>query len=97
MEFYFREVGLSHLKHIVAICEEYVATLFVGGHELVLTLLECSKSLLVVAFNPACFVEADRLPTALCAILVEEAILDYFKLELTDRADNLAIVELVGE
>ena len=49
MEFYFREVGLSHLKHIVAIGKEYVATLFVGGHELVLTLLNaasaCSSSL----------------------------------------------------
>ena len=97
MEFYFREVGLSHLKHIVAIGKEYVATLFVGGHELVLTFLECCECMLVVTFNPACFVEAYRLPTALCAILVEEAILDNFKLELTDRADNFAIVELVGK
>ena len=97
MEFYFWEVGLSHLKHIVAISEEHVTTFFVGGHKLVFTLLECSECLLVVTFNPASLVEADWFPTALCTILMEKSILDNFKLELTDRTDNFAVVELVGE
>lgn len=41
MKLYFRKVILSHLKHVVAVGKEDVATLFVGGHKLAFACLEC--------------------------------------------------------
>ena len=93
----FGEVSLGHLEDVVGVGEEDVAALFVYGHELMLALLEGGERFGVVAFDPAGFVEADRLPATLRAIFVEEAILDDFELELTDGADDLATVELVGK
>ena len=97
MEFDFGEVGLRHLEHIVAVGEEDVAPLFVCGHELVFALLESCQCLLVVALYPARFVEADRLPAALRAVFMQQTILYHLELKLTDSADDLAPVELIGE
>ena len=80
MEFNLGMVIASHLKHIVGVGKEHVAALFVGSHELMLTLLESCKSLFVVTFYPAGFVQADRLPTALSAIFMKKPVLNHLKL-----------------
>ena len=51
------EVVLGHLEDVVGVGEEYVAPFAVGGHELVFAFFEGFEGLLVVAFNPAGFVE----------------------------------------
>ena len=48
-------------------------------------------------FYPAGLVEADGFPAALGAIFVLEAVLNDFELQLSDGADDLAIVELIDE
>ena len=62
-----------------------------------LALLERSQCFVIIALNPACLVEANRLPTALCAILVQQAILNHLELQLPHGADNLAVVKLVDK
>ena len=90
-------VGLRHLQHIVGIGQEDVATLVVDCHILMLAAFELFQRLGVVAFDPAGLVERNRLPAALCAIFVEQAVLDDLELQLSDCTDNLAAVETVGE
>ena len=97
VEAYLGEIGLRHLQHIVAVGKEYVATVLVGSHELVLSLLEGFESFRVIALNPACLVEAYGLPPALRAVFVQKTVLDHLELELTDGADDFSSVELVGE
>ena len=60
-------------------------------------LFESIKSSGIIALNPTSFVEVERLPAALCAIFVEQSILDYFKLELSDGADEFATVKLIDK
>ena len=68
VEAYLGEVALRHLQDIVAVGEEHVAAVLVGSHELVFALLEGCESFRVVALDPACLVEAYRLPPALRAV-----------------------------
>ena len=70
MEFEFWEIILRHLQHVAGIGHEYVAAVAIGSHELVFSLFESIESLFVIAFDPACLVHRQRLPAALCAILV---------------------------
>lgn len=91
------EVRTGHLENVVGVGEEYVAAHGVGGHELVFALLEGFECFGVVAFNPAGFVERDRLPAALGPVFMEKSVLDNLKLKLAHSADNLASVELVDK
>lgn len=95
MEGYVGEVCLCHLQHVVAVSKENVSAFFVNCHELLFASFEGSESFGFVAFNPACFVEADGFPSALCAVFVEESVLYDFELELSDGAYYLSVVELV--
>ena len=97
METYFREVGLCHLEQVSALSEEHIAAIFVDCHILELTAFEVFEFGWVVRFNPACFEERHRFPTALCAILVEEAVFDYFELELTYSTNDFAVVGIYGK
>lgn len=90
-----REVALSHLEDIVGVGQKYVASLAIGGHKLVFALFEGFERGVVVALNPACFVEGDWLPATLCAIFMQQAILYHLKLQLPYGAYNLAAIELV--
>ncbi len=97
MEFNIGEVSLSHLQHVRRVGKEYIASFLIGSHELVFATFEVGQSFFIIAFNPACLVERQRLPTALCAILVEQAVLYYLKLQLTYCTYDFAAVELIGE
>ena len=97
MEADILEILLCHLEHVSRVGQEDIAALAVLGHILVLALLEGLEFGGVIAFNPAGFVEADRLPVTLGIVFVFEAILNHFKLQLTHGADNLAAIELVDE
>lgn len=91
------EVHLRHLEHVARVGQEDVAALAVLGHVLVLALLEGFELGGVIALDPAGLVEADGLPAALGVVLVLQAVLDDFELELAHGADNLAPVELIDE
>ena len=97
MEADFREVVAGHLKDVVTISEEDIATVFVSGHELIFALFEGSEGFFVVALYPASFVETYRFPTTLCAVFMKQTILDHLKLKLTNCADNLSAVKLISE
>ena len=66
----FGEVALCHLEHIARVGKENVATLAVESHKLVLAALEGFECIGIIALNPAGFVEVNRLPAALCDILM---------------------------
>ena len=51
----------------------------------------------VIALNPAGFVETHRLPTTLGIILILQAILNHFKLQLADGTYDFSAVKLVDE
>ena len=95
MEFNFGKILLSHREHVVGIGKENVAPLTVKSHELVLAVLESLQSVIIVTFNPASFVKVNGIPPATCAILMKQAVLNDFKLELPDGAYDFAIIELV--
>ena len=97
MESDVREVGSCHLEDVVGVGQEHVAAIAVSGHELVFAALEIGQGLFVVALNPACLEQRYGFPTALCAVFMEQTVLDDFKLKLTHGADDFAAVELVGE
>ena len=97
MELYLREIGLSHLQHISRVGKEHVATVAVERHILVLSALERFEFSLVVALNPACFVETYGFPAALSAVFVQQAILNDFELQLAHGANDFAAVELVDK
>ena len=97
VELDFGEIGLGHLQHIARVGHEDVAPVAVDTHELVLAFLEGLEGLGVVAFDPAGLVEADGLPAALGAILVEQSVLNDLELQLPHGADDLAAVELADE
>ena len=93
----FRKIVLRHSEYERGISEENVAAFAVKSHKLMLTLLECFKGNGVIALNPASLIHRHRFPAALCAIFVQQTVLDNFELKLSDSADNLAAVELVCE
>ena len=62
-----------------------------------LAALEVGQLLGIVALNPARLIDRDRLPAALCAILVLQAVLNNLKLKLSNRTDNLAAIQARGE
>ena len=66
----FGEVALCHLEHIARVGKENVASLAVESHKLVLAALEGFECLGIVALYPACLVEVNGFPAALCAILM---------------------------
>ena len=91
------EVLLRHGEHIAGISEEDVAAFLVLGHILIFALLEVFEFSSIVTLYPASLIEVDWLPTALGIILVFQAILDDFKLQLAHRTNNLATIELIDE
>ena len=91
------EVLLRHRQHIAGVGEKHVASLLVLGHILVLTFLEVLQFCIVVALNPTSLIEMHRLPAALGVVFVLQTVLYHLKLQLSDSADNLAVVELVDE
>ena len=97
MEFDIGEILLCHHQHIAGIGQIDIAALFVERHILSFTAFEVFKSGSIVAFYPASLIEADRFPLTLRTVFVEQAVLDHFELQLSDRTDNLTSVELVGK
>ena len=93
----FGKILLSHLQHIVAVGKEHVAALGIECHELVLALLERVEGFLIVTLDPTCLVQVDGFPTALSAILMQQAVLDDLKLQLSNGADDFAVIELVDK
>ena len=93
MEADILEVLLRQRQRIACVGQEYIATMFIDSHIGVLAAFEVGKLLLIVALDPACLVDRDWLPTALCAILMLQAVLDYLELQLTYRTDNLATIQ----
>ena len=81
MEFDVFELLLCHLQYISALGEEYVAVVDdVFCHILKLTTAELFELLRVVALYPTSFVERQWLPTTLCSVFVQQAVLDDLKL-----------------
>lgn len=97
MEADFWEIVLGHLEDVVGVGEEDITPLAVDGHKLVLALLECLKSLRAVALYPTCLVEGYRLPSYCCSIFMEQTVLYYLKLELSDGAYDFTAVKLVDK
>ena len=91
------EVLLGHRQHITRVGEEHITSFLVLGHILILALLEVLKFLRIVALYPTSLVEMHRLPTALGVVLILQTVLDDLKLQLTDGADDLTVVELIDE
>ena len=83
METDILKVVLRHLKHIVAIGKKDVAPINILCHILIFASLEILQFGLVVALDPTGLIEAHRLPTALCVILVLETILYHLELQLS--------------
>ena len=97
MELDVLEVLLSHRQHIARVSKEYIASVAVLSHILILALLELVEFISVVALYPASIVQMDWLPTTLGVVLVLQTILNYLKLQLTYGADNLTTVKLVDK
>ena len=91
-----RKIRPGHLQHIVGIGEEHVAPHCIHGHELVFAFLERFQGGRIIAFYPACLIERNGFPTALRAIFMQQSVLNHLKLQLANRADDFASVELVG-
>lgn len=91
------EVLLGHLQNIAAIGQEDVSSVAVFCHILVFALLERLQFCLVIALNPACFIEADWFPAAFGVVFILQAVLDDFKLQLTNGADQLTTIKLVDK
>ena len=97
MEADIREIGPRHLEHVVGIGQKYISPLTVGGHKLVFTTFEICQSVGIVAFYPARFVERYGFPAALCAVFVQQAILNHLELQLTYGAYDFSAIELIGK
>lgn len=97
MEFDMLEVLLGHLQNIAAVGQEDVSSVAVFCHILVFALLERLQFCLVIALNPACFIEADWFPAAFGVVFILQAVLDDFKLQLTNGADQLTTIKLVDK
>ena len=91
------EILLCHHQQVVGFCQKDIPALLVFCHVLVLAPLEIFKLCQVIALDPARLVEVDRLPAALCTILVQETVLNHLKLELPYGSDDFAAVELVDK
>ena len=97
METHVGEVLLRHGEDVGGVGQVDVAALVIGGHVLGFAAHEAVERSLVVALDPAGFVEGERIPTTLRTVLVQQAVLDDLELQLPDGADDLAAVETVGE
>ena len=91
------EVLLGHLQNIAAIGQEDISSVAVFCHILVFAFLERLQFCLVIALNPACFIEADWFPAAFGVVFILQAVLDDFKLQLTNGADQLTAIKLVDK
>ena len=91
------ELLLCHLQYISTLGKEYVAVVDVFCHILKLTTAELFELLRVVALYPTSLLERQRLPTTLCSVFVQQAVLDDLKLQLSDGADDLTTVVLMNE
>ena len=89
------KIHLCHLKHITAIGQEYIASVTVFRHILILTFLESFQFSRIIAFNPAGFIQTQRFPAALGIVFIFQTVLNNLKLQLTHCTDNLASVELL--
>ena len=94
---YILKVLLRESERITCVGKEYITTVLIYRHIGVLAALEIGELSLVVGLNPASLMYRDRLPTALCTILVLKTILDNLELKSTHRADNLTAVKRRGE
>ena len=78
---YILKVLLRESERITCVGKEYITTVLVYRHIGVLAALEIGQLSLIVGLNPASLMYRDRLPTALCTILVLKTILDNHQLE----------------
>ena len=97
MELDILVVVLRHLEDVAAICHKDIATLFVLRHILGFAFLEHLQFLFVIGLYPAGLEHLQWLPTAFGLVLMLQAVLDNFKLQLSYRADNLAAIELADK
>ena len=91
------EVLLSHLEHEVALGQKDVSSILILGQILDLSLFEFIEFGLVVALDPACFVEGEAFVAAFGSILVEEAVFDDLELEGSHGTDDFATIELMDK
>ena len=87
-------VLLRHGEDVGGVCHEDIPAFFVRRHVLCLAFLEGVEFGIVVGLNPAGFVHLERLPLAFGLVLMLQAVLDDFKLQLSHRSDNLTAIEL---
>lgn len=97
MEINLGEVVTGHLEDVVGVGKEDVAAFAVDCHVLLFAALEGIEGGGIVTFNPTCLIERDGFPATLGAILVEKTVLYHLELQLADRTDNLATIELIGK
>ena len=97
MELDVLKILLGHREHVARVGKEHVTTFLVFRHILVFAFLEVIKFLRVVTLNPTSLVEMNGLPTTLGIVLILQTVLDNFKLQLSDRSNNLAAIELVDK
>ena len=82
------EILLRQRQPVARVGEEDVAAVLVDGHVGVLAALEIGQLPGIVTFDPARLVDRDRLPAALGAVLVFQAVLDHLELQRADRTDD---------
>ena len=97
MEFYVFKIHLSHLKYITGVGKEHIASLSILCHILIFTFLESFQLCRIITFHPTSLIQTYRLPTTRCIILVLQTILNYLKLQLSHRTDNLTSIELIDK
>ena len=88
---------LRHRKDIGTIRHKHVTAVFIGSHILCFAFFEGVQLCSIVAFNPAGFVHLQRLPAAFSLILMLQSILNYLKLQLTNRSNNLSTIQLADK
>ena len=70
------KVHLRHLQHITAISQEYIPTLTILCHILILALFKGFQLFRIITLYPASLIQAQRFPTTLRTVFILQAILD---------------------
>ena len=91
------EVLLCECQCVARIGQIDIASVFIDSHVGVFAPLEVSQLGGIVALDPACLVDRNRLPAAGCTVFMGQTVLDHLELQGTDRADDFAAVERRGE
>ena len=94
------DVGIflhGHLQSVGRLGQEHVAAILVFGEIQSLTHLEISQLLLVFAGNPCGLIERNGLVATRTIVLMQQTVLDHFKLQLAHRADDFPTSHLTSK